>query len=446
MAEMVRDNKLSVQQTADLAGRVAAAAGKATALPAHERAAILTWISEGLQKRAETFARLITDEVKKPIKDARREVSRAAFTFRWAGEEAKRLGGDVMPLDLEPGTEGRLALTRRFPRGPALLISPFNFPLNLVAHKVAPAIAVGTPFVHKPASIAQGVAAELGRLVVESGWPQEAMAVANISGLEAEALVQDDRFGVVSFTGSAAVGWRLKSLSGRKQVLLELGGNAAVFVGEDADLDLAAARCVWGAFCYSGQVCISVQRVFVAAKVYDAFREKVLRNTSGLKVGDPSNETTDIGPLISEADARRVEAWLGEAAAAGGKVLCGGKREGSVIAPAWVEGAPAHCKVNCEEVFGPIATLTRVAGPEEALPLMAEGRYGLQAGVFTNDLSAILRFWERLPVGGIIVNDVPTFRSDAMPYGGTKDSGIGREGIRCSMEEFTELRTLVLRA
>ncbi len=442
---MVRDNQLTTSQAAELAGRIAAASVKTAAMPAHERAAILTRISEGLTKRSEEFARLITEEVKKPIKDARREVARAVFTFRWAGQEALRLGGEVMPLDLEPGTEGRLALIRRFARGPALLISPFNFPLNLVAHKVAPAIAVGAPYVHKPASCARRVAVELGRLVVESGWPAEAMAVVKVSGEAAEALVKDDRFAVLSFTGSGIVGWRLKSLAGKKSVLLELGGNAGVFVGEDADLELAAARCAWGANVYAGQVCIKVQRIFVLDKVYAEFKSLLLKKVSELKQGDPADEKTDVGPLITEAEAKRVESWVQDAVAAGAEVLCGGKRKADFFEPTVLEDVPEHCRVSCDEIFGPVTTLAPVPSADEALRRMAQSRYGLQAGLFTKDMGVIMRFWERLPVGGIIVNDVPTFRSDAMPYGGTKDSGIGREGVRFSIEEFSELRTLVLR-
>jgi len=373
-------------------------------------------------------------------------VARAVFTFRWAAEEALRIVGEVLPLDLEPGSEGRLALTRRVPRGPALLISPFNFPLNLVAHKVAPAIAVGAPYVHKPASCARRVADELGRLVVESGWPAEAMAVAKLGGDAAEALVKDERFGLLSFTGSGEVGWRLKSLAGKKAVLLELGGNAGVFVDEGADLELAAARCAWGGNAYAGQVCIKVQRIFVLDKVYARFKALLLDKVAGLKLGDPWDEKTDVGPLITQAEAERVESWVEEAVSAGAKTLCGGRRKGDLFEPTILEDVPERCRVSCDEVFGPVTTLAPVPSAEEGLRRMAQSRYGLQAGIFTKDLSAVLRFWERLPVGGLIVNDVPTFRSDAMPYGGTKDSGIGREGVRYSMEEFTERRTLVLRS
>jgi acyl-CoA reductase-like NAD-dependent aldehyde dehydrogenase len=415
-------------------------------MPAHERAAILTRISEGLEQRCEDFARIICAEVKKPIKDARREVARAVFTFRWAAQEALRQGGEVMPLDLEPGSEGRLALTRRFPRGPALLISPFNFPLNLVAHKVAPAIAVGAPYVHKPASCARRVAGELGRLVVESGWPAEAMAVVEASGGSAEALVQDERFGVLSFTGSGAVGWRLKSLAGKKTVLLELGGNAAVFIDEGADLPVAAARCAWGGNVYAGQVCIKVQRIFVRDRIYPEFRDLLRQRVCELKLGDPADEKTDVGPLITQSEAMRVESWVVQALAAGATVLCGGQRKADFFEPTVLENVPDDCRVSCDEVFGPVTTLASVPSADEALRRMAQSRYGLQAGLFSNDMSVILRFWQGLSVGGIIVNDVPTFRSDAMPYGGTKDSGIGREGLRFAIEEFSELRTLVLRS
>ena len=272
------------------------------------------------------------------------------------------------------------------------------------------------------------------------------MAIVDAGGAAAEALVQDDRFAVLSFTGSGPVGWRLKSLAGKKAVLLELGGNAGVFVDEGADLELAAARCAWGGNCYSGQVCIKVQRIFASEKIYEPFKALLLRKVAELKTGDPNADATDVGPLISEAEAARVESWIQEATAAGAKLLCGGRRRGDLVEPTVLESVPDRCRVNCDEVFGPVTTLASVPDAEEALRRMADSRYGLQAGLFTKDLGVVLRFWERLPVGGIIVNDVPTFRSDAMPYGGTKDSGIGREGVRCAMEEFTELRTLVLRS
>jgi acyl-CoA reductase-like NAD-dependent aldehyde dehydrogenase len=315
-----------------------------------------------------------------------------------------------------------------------------------VAHKVAPAIAVGAPYVHKPASCARRVAGELGRLVVESGWPAEAMAVVEASGESAEALVQDERFGVLSFTGSGAVGWRLKSLAGKKAVLLELGGNAAVFIDEGADLPAAAARCAWGGNVYAGQVCIKVQRIFVRDRIYPEFRDLLRQRVCELKLGDPADEKTDVGPLITQSEAMRVESWVVQALAAGATVLCGGQRKADFFEPTVLENVPDDCRVSCDEVFGPVTTLASVPSADEALRRMAQSRYGLQAGLFSNDMSVILRFWQGLSVGGIIVNDVPTFRSDAMPYGGTKDSGIGREGLRFAIEEFSELRTLVLRS
>lgn len=445
MAELVRDRIVTTAEADALAARLSGAFKKTSSLPSHARASVLQKISEGIEKEAEAFARLICEEVKKPIKEARREVNRAVFTFRWAAEETRRWGGDVIPLDLDANTEGRFALTRRFARGPALLITPFNFPLNLVAHKVAPAIAVGAPFALKPAPQAPRTAIKLANLVRSSGWPEEAVACVSAPIEAAEALVRDDRFGILSFTGSAKVGWHLKSIAGKKHVVLELGGNAGVLIASDADVPWAAARCAWGAFYYSGQVCISVQRILVEAPIYKEFKALLLKNIAELKLGDPSDEKTDIGPLIDENAARRVEAWIQEAAAGGGKVLCGGKRDGLTIAPTLVEDAPASCKLSCEEAFGPVATLEKVDSRQRAFEKLASGAYGLQAGVFTNDMAAVFAAWGQIPVGGLIVNDIPAFRSDAMPYGGVKDSGTGREGARYAMEEFTERRVLVIK-
>ena len=372
-------------------------------------------------------------------------MGRAVFTFRWAAEEARRFGGEILPIDFDQATEGRLALTRRFPRGPALFITPFNFPLNLVAHKVAPAIAVGMPFVLKPAPQAPRTAARLASVIRGAGWPAEAMAVVSAPVAAAEALVRDEHFGVLSFTGSAKVGWYLKSIAGKKHVVLELGGNAGVFVASDADIAWAAARSAWGAYYYSGQVCISVQRILVEAPVYKEFLGLFLKNLAELKVGDPMDENTDIGPLIDEAAAVRVEAWIQDAVAGGGRLLAGGPRKGDFLPPALVENAPASCKLSCEEAFGPVATIEKVASRSEAYEKLSLGSYGLQAGIFTNDLGGVFRAWGKIPVGGMIINDIPSFRSDAMPYGGVRDSGTGREGVRYAMEEFTEVRSLVLK-
>ena len=450
MAELVRDQVIaprvvSPQDARELAARLASAVPRAAALPTHARAKVLLSVSEGIEKEAEAYARLICEEVCKPLKEARREVARAVFTFRWASEEAKRFSGELLPLDLDANSEGRFALTRRFPRGPALLITPFNFPLNLVAHKVAPAIAVGVPFALKPAPQAPRTAVKLAQLVAASGWPQEALAVANCPIEAAEALVRDERFGVLSFTGSAKAGWHLKSIAGKKHVLLELGGNAGVFVAADADVPWAAARCAWGAYYYSGQVCISVQRIMVEQPVYEEFRDLLIKNIAELKRGDPADESVDIGPLIDDKAAERVESWIEDALKRGGKLLAGGPRQGRLIPPALVEGAPADCPLSREEAFGPVATLEKVGSRAEAFDKLASGAYGLQAGLFTNDLGSVFAAWSRIPVGGLIVNDIPSYRSDAMPYGGVKDSGTGREGVRYAMEDFTELRTLVLK-
>ena len=445
MAPMVRTQLASAAEAQALAARVASSFAKASALPTHVRARILVEISQGIEKDAEAFAGLITEEVGKPLKESRREVARAVFCFRWAAEECRRFGGELLPLDLEQASEGRLALTRRFPRGPALLIAPFNFPLNLVAHKVAPAIAVGAPFVLKPAPQAPRTAERLGELILAAGWPAEAFAVVDCANDVAETLARDERFAILSFTGSANVGWHLKSVAGQKHVVLELGGNAGVFVASDADLAWAAARCAWGAYYYSGQVCISVQRILVEAPVYKEFKDLLLANIKELKQGAPAEETTDIGPLIDDKSADRVQQWIDEAVKAGGKVLAGGPRSGRTIPATLIENAPAGCKVSCEEAFGPVATIESVDSRERAYDKLASGRYGLQAGVFTNDLRGVMAAWSRVPVGGLIVNDIPAYRSDAMPYGGVRDSGLGREGARYAMQEFTEVRTLVLK-
>ncbi|MBI4375373.1 MAG: aldehyde dehydrogenase family protein [Elusimicrobia bacterium] len=433
------------EQAGELAAALARGAGRAWALPSHSKSKMLERIARGIESDSEGFARLIVEEVAKPLKEARREVSRAAFTFDWASEEAKRFGGELLPLDLDLNTEGRFALTRRFPRGPALFITPFNFPLNLVAHKVAAAIAVGVPWALKPAPQAPRTAERLGELILEAGWPKECMAVVSCSNELAEGLVRDPNFGVLSFTGSDKVGWHLKSVAGKKHAILELGGNAAAYVAPDADLAWAAARIAWGAFYYSGQVCISVQRVLVHAKVYEPFKEMLLKNISELVIGEPGDERTDIGPLISEESAKRVEAWIQEAVSAGGRLLAGGRRQGRLIFPTLVENVPSHAKLSCQEAFGPVATIEPVDSRERALERIGEGGFGLQAGLFTNDLKGVFDAWNRVPVGGLILNDIPAFRSDAMPYGGVRDSGTGREGVRYAMEELTERRTLVLR-
>ena len=445
MADLARVELTDAASASAVAARCAAAAAAASALSSHARAQILRKTADAMDAQAADFAALICSEVGKPLKEARREAARGAFTVRWAGEEARRIVGETLPLDLDANFEGRWAVVKRVPRGPALFITPFNFPLNLVAHKVAPAVAAGLPFVLKPDPRCPKTAEKLVSLLVANGWPAEAAIVVGGPLPAAEALVRDERFRVFSFTGSTAVGWKLKSLAVKAHSCLELGGNAAVIVCRDADLPWAAARCAWGAFYYSGQVCISVQRIFVEREVHAEFRKLLVENIKALVVGDPKDEKTDVGPMIDEKSAMRVEEWLKEAVGKGAKLWTGGPRQGLTIPPSLVEGAPADCRLSCEEAFGPVATLDAVDSKEEALDRVNASRYGLQAGLFTNDLAFVQRAYERLNVGGVIVNDIPSFRSDAMPYGGVNDSGLGREGVRYAIADFTEPKTLVFK-
>jgi aldehyde dehydrogenase (NAD+) len=437
--------ELNTEADAQSLAAKSAAASSLAALPTHARARILASVADALEKDAEAFARLIVEEVKKPLKEARREAARAAFTFRWAAEEARRINGEYMPLDMDANSEGRFAIVKRVPRGPALFITPFNFPLNLVAHKIAPAVAIGLPFILKPDPRAPKTAEKLLEALISAGWPSDAALLVQGHIPIVEALVRDDRLKILSFTGSTKAGWHIKSISGKKHCVLELGGNAGVFVGADADLPWAAARCVWGAYAYSGQTCISVQRIIVEKSVHAEFRKLLVQNIQHLKTGDPADESTDVGPLIDEASAVRVEEWIKEAVARGAKLWAGGNRAGAFLPPALLENVPADAKLSCEEAFGPVATLEAADSRERALDKLAEGRYGLQAGIFTNDLAYVHRAFDRLPLGGLVVNDVPTYRADAAPYGGTRDSGMGREGVRWAIEEYTERKTLILK-
>ena len=441
---MVRVELRTAADALELAGRSVAAAPRA-ALPTHARSRVLAATADAIEKELEAFARLIVQEVRKPLKEARREVERAAFTFRWASEEARRINGEVLPLDLDANSEGRYALVRRVPRGPALFITPFNFPLNLAAHKIAPAIAAGLPFILKPDPRGAGTAEKLVEILHAAGWPAEAALLAQGENAVVEVLVRDDRLRILSFTGSTSAGWHLKSIAGKKHCVLELGGNAGVFVAADADLPWAAARCAWGAFAYSGQTCISVQRIAVERSVHAEFRKLLVQNISELKTGDPCDELTDVGPMIDETSAARVEDWIKEAVARGARLWAGGARQGAFLPPALVENAPADCRLSCEEAFGPVATLEALDSRERALDRLSEGRYGLQAGIFTNDLSFVHRAFDRLPVGALVVNDVPTYRADSAPYGGVRDSGMGREGVRWAIEEYTERKTLLMK-
>jgi len=413
-------------------------------LPAHARAGALRKIAGLLATRQDEVARTMTAESGKPIADARREVGRAVQTFTLAAEEATRIPGDVIPMDLTPGMDRHLSITRRVPVGPVLGITPFNFPLNLVAHKVAPCLAAGNPMVLKPAPQTPLTSLLLAEMVLETGLPPGALSVVPCENAVAEQMVTDERFKVVSFTGSAAVGWMLKAKSGKKRVLLELGGNAGVIVEPDADVALAAQRCAVGGYAYSGQTCISVQRVFVHESVYDRFVEQFVARVKALAAGDPADEATVIGPLIDEAAAKRVEQWIQEAVVQGARVLAGGKRSGSVVEATVLADVTPAMKVSCREVFGPVVTVSRYKDFSVALALLNDSDYGLQAGVFTQDVDRIFRAYRELEVGAVLANEIPTFRAEHMPYGGVKDSGLGREGVRYAIEEMTELKLLIL--
>ena len=403
-------------------------------------------IRAGLATREEDLARTLCLESGKPIKDARTEVRRAVHVFQIAAEEARRFGGgEVIPLDRLESSAHRTGLTRRFPAGVVGAITPFNFPLNLVAHKVAPALAAGCPVVLKPAHQTPLSALGLAQVIAESGLPPGAFNVVHAPPPLGEMLATDPRVAVLSFTGSAGVGWRLKALANTKRVTLELGGNAAVVVHNDADLSFAVARCVVGAFSYSGQVCISVQRIYVHEAIYELFLEALVGAAQSLSAGDPMDEKTDVGPLISEQAAQRVEAWVQEALTGGARLHLGtGRAEGRFFAPTILSGTTPGMTVNQEEVFGPVVTVTPYRDFAEALKQVNDSPYGLQAGVFTRDVGRLFRAFETLDVGAVIGNDVPTYRIDHMPYGGVKGSGFGREGVRYAMDEMTELRLLAL--
>jgi acyl-CoA reductase-like NAD-dependent aldehyde dehydrogenase len=420
--------------------------GRNSALGSWERQNILAAVSARLQSEHEQFAQTIMREAGKPIKSARSEVDRAILTFRVAAEESTRIGGEVLPLDLIPSSAGRWGLSRRFPCGPVLAITPFNFPLNLVAHKLAPAIACGCPVILKPAPQTPFSSWLLVRAILEAGWPAEALAFLPLSNEDTSRLVaEEDRIRVVSFTGSALVGWELKSLAKKKRVLLELGGNAAMIVHHDwPDLESAVQSAVKGGFGYSGQSCISVQRVYVQQSIFKPFCDALLSQVEKLQVGDPALETTDVGPLIRESDAERVESWIDEAIRGGATRLAGGQRTGSLIRPAVLTGTHSPMKVSDEEIFGPVITVEPYERFGDAIAAVNASRYGLQAGLLTRDAGLIEEAYRALEVGALIVGDAPTWRLDSMPYGGVKDSGEGREGVRYAMEEMTEPRLLVM--
>lgn len=414
--------------------------------PSHERSEILRKIVEGIGRRKEELAKTLVLEGGKPLKTARVEVSRAMTTFSVAAEEANRFSeGELVPIDIVPGNEGMFGITKRFPLGVVMGIAPFNFPLNLVAHKVAPAIASGNAMILKPASQTPLSALMLGEVVMEAGLPEGMLNILPLPGAEIEPVIEDERIRKVSFTGSDEIGWELMRKYPKKKVTLELGGNAATVIDEDPpDLDFAAGRNAWGAFYQAGQSCISVQRIYVHEKIFDKFLDKFIEETGKLKLGDPMLEATDVGPVIDSGSADRIMKWIEEALGSGAQLLTGGRREGSLIEPTVLTDVPPDCQVSCNEIFGPVVHVERYTDFDDVLRSVNSSRYGLQAGVFTKDMKKAFKAYNTLEVGGVVVNDYPSFRVENMPYGGVKDSGVGKEGLRYAIEEMTELKLMVV--
>lgn len=425
-------------------GAAVAAAPAAAALPSHARASVLGRIAAGVTSRHEELARLLAAEAGKPLGLARAEVDRALFVFRQGAEEATRMGGEVIPMDLQPHGERRWGMTRRFPLSPISAIIPFNFPVLLAAHKLAPAIACGATMILKPPPQDPLSTLLLGDILSESDYPAGALSILPCTNDVAAPLIDDPRVRMVTFTGSARVGWAIRQRAFTRRVTLELGGNAAVIIEPDADLEHAVRRCVAGGYLYAGQSCISTQRILVHATRYSEFTERLVAAVGKLRTGDPMSETTDVGPMIDEASAERARQWIAEAATAGARVAVGGRREGAVLEPTVLLDTAADMRVNCEELFAPVTTVRPYAGFEDAIAQVNDSPYGIHAGLFTYDMRRILEAFNRLEVGGVVVNDVPGFRVDHAPYGGVKASGLGREGIRYAMDEMTELRLLVL--
>jgi acyl-CoA reductase-like NAD-dependent aldehyde dehydrogenase len=412
-------------------------------LPSYRRAEILLTVAAQLKKTRKELAMLITEESAKPIAQSLTEVDRSIMTFTLAAEEAKRLDGETLPLDLASHSERRWALTRRFPIGPVTGISPFNFPLNLIAHKIAPCIAAGNTMVVKPPPQAPLTGLRLGQIILDAGAPAGTCSVLPSRIDVAEQLITDERVKMLNFTGSAAVGWQLKNNAGKKKVLLELGGNAGVIVDRTANLDYAVKRIAFGAYAYAGQICIKVQRMFVHEDIYDDYLLRFKEAIKEFIVGDPMEDTTVLSALIDAAAADRIESWIEEARAGGATILHGGKRKGTSIDPTLISNTLPDMKVYAEEVFGPVATIHRFRDFQEAIDGVNDTRYGLQTGIFSNDFRNIFYMYDQAEAGGVMVNEYPTYRIDSMPYGGIKDSGHGREGIRYAIEEMTEPKLLV---
>ncbi len=414
-------------------------------MAAYERQAVLAHCVTRFTERFEELALALCVEAGKPIKDSRGEVGRLIDTFRIAAEESVRMTGEVQPLDISPRAKGYQGMWKRVPIGPCSFISPFNFPLNLAAHKIAPALAVGCPFVMKPASRTPLGAIIIGEVLAETELPKGAFSILPAHREGADLFTTDDRLKLLSFTGSPDVGWDLKARAGKKKVVLELGGNAAVIVDRDTDLIDACERIIFGAFYQSGQSCIGVQRIIIHDAVYADLRKLLVQKAGSLVCGDPKDENTFIGPMIDEKEARRLDGWIQEAIAKGGTLLCGGGRQGAMLEATLLEDVPKGTKLRDEEAFGPVAILSRFGDFEDALNEVNDSKFGLQAGVFTPDLERALTAWDRLDVGGVVIGDVPSYRVDNMPYGGVKDSGLGREGVRFAMEDMTEIRNMVIR-
>jgi len=413
-------------------------------LPAYERGRALREISAGIKARREELAHVMSLEAGKPIRDALVEVDRATLTFRIGAEEAERMYGEVIPLDLMASSKGRVGITRRFPIGPVAGISPFNFPLNLAAHKLAPAIAAGCSIVLKPPSKDPLTMLTVAEIVDSVGLPPGSVSILPMSRELGDTMVADERFKLLSFTGSPSVGWRMKERAGKKKVVLELGGNAGVIVDRTADLDWAVKRCLAGGFAYAGQVCISVQRMYLHEEIREAFLERFIAGVAGLKVGNPIEPNTDVGPMVDEHAAGRTQRWVDEAVAMGGMVLAGGHANGTFFEPTVLADVPTSAQVCSNEAFAPLVVVFGFSDFDDAIRQVNDSFFGLQTGVFTNDLGHAWQAFGELEVGGVIVNDIPTYRIDHMPYGGVKDSGLGREGLRWSIEDMTELKILVL--
>ena len=414
--------------------------------PSYERSAVLKNIIQGIEKRKEEFAKTLVREGGKPLKTARVEVERAMTTFSVAAEEANRFsGGELLPIDIIPGNEKRFGISRRFPLGVVMGISPFNFPLNLVAHKLAPAIASANTMILKPASQTPISALMLGEVAIEAGLPEGALNILPLPGAQIEPVIEDERIKKISFTGSDEVGWELMRKHTKKKVTLELGGNAATIIDEDPpDLDFAASRNAWGAFYQAGQSCISVQRMYIHERIFDKFLDKFIDETKKLKLGDPMLEDTDVGPVIDDHSADRIMKWIDEALEKGAELLTGGKRDGKLIEPTVLTKVTRNSNVSCSEVFGPVVQIEPYKDFENALEEVNNTRYGLQAGVFTKDMKKAFKAYSAIEAGGVIINDYPSFRVENMPYGGVKDSGVGREGVRYAIEDMTELKLMVV--